>query len=41
LCPCRCAAGPLIATAFFAHTSPFGLYLGLSAFTLLTFMLFL
>ena len=35
------AAGPLIATAAFAHASPFGLYLGLSLFTLLALILFL
>ena len=35
------AAGPLIATAAFAHASPFGLYLGLSIFTLLALVLFL
>jgi MFS family permease len=35
------AAGPLIATAVFANASPFGLYLGLSAATLLALMLFL
>lgn len=35
------AAGPLIATALFAHASPFTLYLGLSAFTLLALILFL
>jgi hypothetical protein len=35
------AAGPLIATATFAHASPFGLYLGLSVFTLLVLMLYL
>jgi len=35
------AAGPLIATATLAHASPFGLYLGLSLFTLLALILFL
>ena len=35
------AAGPLIATAAFAHASPFSLYLGLSLFTLLCLTLFL
>jgi MFS family permease len=35
------AAGPLIATATFAHASPLSLYLGLSVFTLLALILFL
>jgi len=35
------AAGPLIATAAFAHASPFKLYLSLSAFTLVAVVLFL
>jgi len=35
------AAGPLNAPALFVHASPFGLYLGLSVFTLLALMLFL
>ncbi len=35
------AAGPLIATAAFAHASPFSLYLGLSLFTLICLVLFL
>jgi hypothetical protein len=35
------AAGSLIATVAFAHASPFSLYLGLSAFTLLVLLLFL
>jgi hypothetical protein len=34
------AAGPLIATAAFAHASPATLYLGLSAFTILALLLF-
>ena len=41
LCPRQCAAGPLVATTAFAHASPFGLYLGLSGFTLLCHALFL
>ncbi len=35
------AAGPMIATAVIAHASPFGLYLSVSAFTLLALALFL
>jgi len=35
------AAGPLIATAAFAHGSPFSLYLGLSLFTIVCVALFL
>jgi len=35
------AAGPLIATAAFAHASPFSLYLGLSLFTFICLIFFL
>jgi MFS family permease len=35
------AAGPMIATATFAHASPFTLYLGLSVFTLVVLIFFL
>ncbi len=41
MCPRKCVASSLIATALFAHASPFILYQGLSAFTLLALMLFL